>query len=120
MTHDELVAELTLVLFYLTSWTERDEETPDDVGSYQAWKGADWDAIDALRDADLIWCSNKAKSVTITEEGVACAKKLLEEYGLNDLLKDEARPTFITPKEYEREEDESIPTEASEYPDPSA
>ena len=55
MTHDELVAELTQVLFYLTSWTEQDEETPDDVGSYQAWKSADWDAIDALRDVERIW-----------------------------------------------------------------
>ena len=80
MSRKQLVEDLTLVLFYLSSWTEETFELPDGntLESLRAWKGADWDAIDALRDANLIDCTNKAKSVSLTREGVARAKDLIE------------------------------------------
>ncbi len=74
---EDIIDMFTLVLFYLTSWTER-------IGGKQgfeyrrAWKSADWGAIDRLRERGVISCTNKAKSVMITEDGEAVAKELLE------------------------------------------
>ena len=88
MTRKQLVENLTLVLFYLNSWVEDTFEIPDGrrVDVVRAWKGADWDVIDALRDADLIDCSNKAKSVYLTTGGIERAKELIEELGLAQIL----------------------------------
>lgn len=98
MTHDELVAELTLVLFYLNSWTEKVRGMPAGFETRRAWKGADWEAIDALRDTGLVQCSNKAKSLTISDEGAACAEQPLDACGLNGLLYEDVRSTFVAQK----------------------
>ena len=92
MSRKQLVEDLTLVLFYLSSWTEETFELPDGntLESLRAWKGADWDAIDALRDANLIDCTNKAKSVSLTREGVARAKELIDRLGFSSALAAEA------------------------------
>ena len=84
----ELVNDLTLVLFYLNSWAEGTRELPEGASfeARRAWKGADWDAIDALREAGLIDCTNKAKSVCLTRAGVERAAQLIDEMGFAGAL----------------------------------
>lgn len=74
------IKELTLMLLYLTSWKERGpaEQCP------RSWKGYDFDILNALTDSDLIVGSYKSKSVYLTEDGVAEAKKLLASYGITE------------------------------------
>ena len=85
-TREEIVNLFTLALFYLTSWEERvgGKEGPLE---RRAWKSADWDALDALRESGLIHCTNKAKSVTLTEDGIAQARRFISVLGLGHLLK---------------------------------
>ena len=46
----------------------------------RAWKGFDWDAMNRLHEKGFITDPRgKAKSVVFTEEGLAEARKLLEE-----------------------------------------
>ena len=84
LTREEAIAFLTLALFYLTSWEER-------VGGkngfvvQRAWKSADWDALDFLQDQGFISCTNKAKSVHITESGMNEAVEILGALGLGYL-----------------------------------
>ena len=52
----------------------------------KAWKSADWDALVRLCEAGLISCTNKAKSVTLTDDGAKEAELLLSELGLEHLL----------------------------------
>ena len=78
MDNDQLVKELTMMLLYLTSWTEK---APYD---YQrSWKGYDFDVLNELADEELISDSKRAKSVVIYEDGVIRAKELLIKYGLD-------------------------------------
>jgi Domain of unknown function (DUF6429) len=49
--------------------------------SYRAWKGFDWDTLDRLYEKD--WIENprsKAKSVELTEEGLAKSARLFQQY----------------------------------------
>ncbi len=84
-TRQEVINELTLALFYLTSW---EEEPVRDSGIKvrRAWKSADWDALDWLRDQGFVDCSNKAKSVTISEAGVERAEDALIALGFDYLV----------------------------------
>jgi len=78
MDSDQTIKELTLMLLYLTSWTEK---APYD---YQrSWKGYDFDILNALADEGLISDSKRTKSVVIYEDGVTMAKELLSKYGLD-------------------------------------
>jgi len=66
----EKVDEMVLALMYLTlhDWN-------------RAWKGFDWDVLDHLHEKGLIDNPrNKAKSVVLTEEGLAKSASLFEEY----------------------------------------
>mgnify|MGYP006296678903 FL=1 len=72
------VKELTLLLLYLTSW--EDEDFPSDKSIKRSWKGYPFEILDELRDEDLIFGSNKAKSVYIKEKGIEEAKKLMKKY----------------------------------------
>lgn len=81
---EEIVDTFTLVLFYLTSWKERVGRKKE-TEYRRAWKSADWGALDRLRENYLIDCSNKAKSVTLTDEGVQLAEELLCALGLGHL-----------------------------------
>ena len=77
MDNSQTVTELTLMLLYLTSWTEK---APYD---YQrSWKGYDFDVLNELADEGYISDSKRAKSVAIYEDGVIRAKELLIKYGL--------------------------------------
>ena len=81
MDSNQTIKELTLMLLYLTSWTEN---APYD---YQrSWKGYDFDVLNELADEELISDSRRAKSVVIYEDGVVKAKELLEKYGLDSPL----------------------------------
>ena len=74
MADNEQVTDLTLALLYLTSW----EEKAGTLGSaVRSWRSYDWDALDVLRDEGLIYGNRKAKSVYLTDKGVAQAKKIL-------------------------------------------
>lgn len=74
------IKELTLMLLYLTSWKERglNEQCP------RSWKGYDFEVLNELSDSDLIIDGRKSKSVYLTEDGVAEAKKLLASYGMEE------------------------------------
>lgn len=88
MPREDLVRDLTLVVLYLNSWVEGVYrlENGETVEGRCAWKSADWDALDALRDADYVRCSNKAKSAGITPAGIERAEQLIEEMGLSRYL----------------------------------
>jgi hypothetical protein len=49
--------------------------------SYRAWQGFDWDTLDRLYEKE--WIENprsKAKSVVLTEEGLAKSARLFQQY----------------------------------------
>ena len=68
------VDEAVLALLWLTAF---------DVDQYgaRAWKGHDWDAMDRLHAKGYISDpKSKAKSVVLTEEGMARARELFERH----------------------------------------
>ena len=75
----QVIKELTLMLLYLTSWTEKD---PYDY--HRSWKGYVLDVLSELADEGNISDSKRAKSVVLYEEGIMKAKELLDKYGLED------------------------------------
>jgi len=77
---EEKIKELTLQLLYLTSWKE--DDLP--VGMRRSWKGYPFDVLNEFTDKDYIRGSYKSKSVYLTEAGIEEAKRLLNEYGIND------------------------------------
>ncbi|MBR3318085.1 MAG: hypothetical protein IKG21_09755 [Atopobiaceae bacterium] len=83
-TREEIIREFTLMLFYLTSWEEKGVAGP----THRAWKSADWDALDWLRKMDLISCTNKAKSVYLTDDGMKLAEMSLYSMGLEHLIEE--------------------------------
>jgi hypothetical protein len=73
---EEAIHDLTLMLAYLTSWTERPNELP------RFWKGYDFDVLNALAEQNSISDSRRAKSAYLTEDGVERARRLLAQFGL--------------------------------------
>ncbi len=71
---DKFEQELTLVLLYLASWTERKELSP------RAWKNHRFELLRALTAKGYLFDSRGAKSVHLTTEGVAAAKELERKY----------------------------------------
>ena len=76
---EEQIKELTLLLLYLTSWTEKEP-----YGEYQrAWKGYDFDILDNLENEKLIGSgSYKSKSLYITDKGIKKARELMKKYNI--------------------------------------
>jgi len=76
----EKVDEMVLALMYLT--------LHDD---YRAWKSFDWDVLDRLYEKGLIYDpKNKAKSVALTEEGVAKSADMFQRhFGASKTTRDE-------------------------------
>ena len=70
-----------LMLIYLTRFQDR-----NDFCRYieNSWKGYDHDALDTLEQADLLYAPRKNTCVYLTESGKQRARKLLEEYHLED------------------------------------
>jgi hypothetical protein len=65
--------EITLALLYLTSFKEH--------GIVRAWKSHDWDALGRLCQKGLISDpATKAKSVVLSEQGYAEARRLFEHH----------------------------------------
>ena len=70
---------MTLLLIYLCSW----EEHPlPDVTIRRAWKGYLFEMLDALEERGYISQTRRAKSVTLTEEGVRRAQEIEAHYTL--------------------------------------
>ncbi len=64
------VDEMVLALMYLTLHDE-----------YRAWKGFDWDALNRLFEKGMIYNPvGKAKSVMLTDEGLARSEALFEQH----------------------------------------
>ena len=77
---EEQIKELTLLLLYLNSWVEKEP-----YGEFhRAWKGYDFDTLNALENENLIGGSHKAKSTYLTEEGVEKAKELIKKYNIKE------------------------------------
>jgi len=74
MEHDEeKIDEMVLALLHLTTFT--------DGPSMRTWKGQDWAAMERLYKAGYIGDpKNKARSVTMTEEGLEKSRELFERY----------------------------------------
>ena len=72
------IKELTLMLLYLNSWTEKD--FPDNLR--RSWKNHDFDTLDELEEEGLVSGSKRAKSVYIGEDGINAARDLLKKYGI--------------------------------------
>ncbi len=78
---EEKIKELTLLLIYLTSWTEKESYGEN----IRAWKGYDFDILNKLQDEELIGGTTyKAKSTYITEQGIEKAKELMKKYNIKD------------------------------------
>ena len=74
------IDELTLLLLYLTSFSE-------DYGLGEArrsWKGYPFESLDKLTDDNYIVGSKRAKSIYLTEDGIKQAQKLMEKYNIID------------------------------------
>lgn len=84
-TADQAMKELTIVLLYLSRFTEQDRFS--DCKDFYAWKGYDFDILNELDEEDCI-CQGKrpsrSKSVYITEAGIQKARELMEKYGISD------------------------------------
>lgn len=70
---EEKVDELVLALLFLNAF--------DDPPVARAWKNFDWDSMDRLHERGYIGDpSTKAKSVVLTEEGLAAAEAMFDKY----------------------------------------
>lgn len=73
------IDDLTLMLLYLTSWTENDQVSTD----RRSWKGYDFASLNKLTDKEFLYASSQpshVKSVHFTDEGEKKAKELLIKY----------------------------------------
>ncbi len=75
LEQQELIEELTLLLLFLSSWEEKNGPS---TGLRKAWKGFTYSTLNALEDRGLIHQSRRARSVTLSEEGLALAHELAQ------------------------------------------
>src|SRR5437879_4246595 len=81
--------------YHLTTWADRQiipgEPWENAIDYYRAWKGFDWETLDQLYEKG--WIENprsKAKSLVLTETGLAQSSDLFEHYfGLSSETRDE-------------------------------
>ena len=74
---DQTMADLTLLLLYLTSW---EEKVHSDLSVHRAWKGYLFEVLDALEEAGYLNKTRRAKSVALTEPGLEHARALAARY----------------------------------------
>lgn len=88
---EKQIRELTLMLMYLTSWTEYDtpglravkkEEWEQYPLVRRCWKGYNFRLMHELAEDALIIDSGRTQPAQMTPEGEAEARKLLEQYGI--------------------------------------
>ncbi|WP_129688951.1 DUF6429 family protein [Gottfriedia acidiceleris] len=77
----EQIDELTLLLIYLTAF---EENTVLGDTILRSWKGYPFDTLNKLSNSNLIFFSNRAKSVYLTEDGIELANKLLQKYNIQN------------------------------------
>jgi len=85
MDNEPSLADLVLLLLYRTSW----EEKSSGEKILRSWRSYDWDALDELIDKGLIFGSQKAKSVFLSDEGIAKAKELMASIRYDDARESE-------------------------------
>lgn len=88
---DTAIREMTLMLMYLTSW----EDGPmanlrgkrlsgEGIPSWRScWKGYDFNVLHELTEAGLANAGSRAKSASLTDDGVSKAVELLRKYGIS-------------------------------------
>ena len=74
--NEQAIEEITLLLIALTSWKEK--ITGIDVT--RAWKGYDFDMLNALTEKGYISGSKRSKLVILTDEGLKKANELIKKY----------------------------------------
>ena len=82
---EEAMRELTMMLMYLSRFTEGEKFT--EAKDFYAWKGYDFDILNELDNDDYIrQCKHpsRSKSVYITDTGIEKARELLNKYGIDD------------------------------------
>ena len=72
-----MLDELTLLALYLSSW---EEEVASGLTIRRAWKGHLFEVLNELEERGYISQSHRAKSLTLTEEGVRRAQELEARY----------------------------------------
>lgn len=85
----QMMEELTMMLLYLSKWTEKDRFSEGK--DFYAWKGYDFDILNNLDKKDYIRQGNhpsRSKSY-ITNAGVEMAQVLLKKYGMITRKEDE-------------------------------
>lgn len=83
----QAMQELTMILIYLSRFTDHDIPTFEGKPVYHAWKGYDFGILNELDDKDYIRQGDhqsRSKSVYITESGQVKAQELLKKYGIED------------------------------------
>lgn len=71
---DSLLEDVTLLAIYLSSWKE--EAAGQELR--RAWKGFRFEVLDSLEEKGWIRSGRRAKSLTMTEKGVAAAQELAD------------------------------------------
>ena len=82
---EEAMRELTMMLMYLSRFTEGEKFT--EAKDFYAWKGYDFDSLNELDNDDYIRQGkhpSRSKSVYITDTGIEKARELLNKYGIDD------------------------------------
>lgn len=91
-TAEQAMKELTMVLLYLSRWTEKNRFSEGK--DFYAWKGYNFEILNELDDEDYIRQGNhpsKTKSVYITETGIQKALEYLEKYNVADWEKEDTK-----------------------------
>ena len=82
---EEAMRELTMMLMYLSRFTEGEKFT--EAKDFYAWKGYDFDILNELDNDDYIRQGkhpSRSKSVYITDTGIEKARELLNKYVIDD------------------------------------
>ena len=82
---EEAMRELTMMLMYLSRFTEGEKFT--EAKDFYAWKGYDFDILNELDNDDYIRQGkhpSRSKSVYITDTGIEKARELMNKYGIDD------------------------------------
>lgn len=83
-TNEKEYRRINITTYVFTSWDEkgfvRDENDETKEGKVKTcWKGYSFDVINELTDKNYLYYS-KGKSITLTHEGEAQARKLMDKY----------------------------------------
>lgn len=91
---ENAMKELALALMYLSRFSDTPRKCPEKV--FRAWRNYDFGTVNALEDSGYIIQGNRGtKSITLTREGIAEAKAILERLGVEDWLP----PNHQTPQQ---------------------